>query len=216
MYKNVFFDLDGTLTDSAEGITNSVEYALNRLGITGYERSELYKFIGPPLMDSFEEFFGLSEEKCMEGVRLYREYFSEKGIYENKLYGGVKELLEKTRRSGRTVALATSKPREFAEEILRYFDIAKYFDHIAAAEMNGKRNRKEDVINYALEISGAKREETVMVGDRKFDILGAKSAEIASIGVLYGFGSEAELVEAGADHIAKTPEEIFEIIVCSD
>lgn len=213
MFKNVFFDLDGTLTDSAEGIINSVEYSLNRLGITDYERSDLYRFIGPPLHDSFKEFFGLSEEKCTEGIRLYREYFSVKGIYENKLYDGVRELLEKTKASGRIVVLATSKPQEFAEEILRHFDIAKYFDHIAAAEMNGKRNRKEDVINYALEISGAEREETVMVGDRNFDILGAKSAGISSIGVLYGFGTEAELREAGADFIAKTPKEVFELLI---
>lgn len=211
MYKNVFFDLDGTLTDSAEGIINSVEYALKGLGITDYEREKLYKFIGPPLHDSFFEFFGLSEEKCSEGIRLYREYFSVKGIYENKLYDGIEELLAKTRASGRTIVLATSKPQEFAEEILRYFDIAKYFDFIAAAEMNGERNRKEDVINYALEISGAKREQTIMVGDRKFDIMGAKSAGIASIGVIYGFGTEAELREAGADFIAKTADEVFEI-----
>ncbi|MCH5208931.1 MAG: HAD family hydrolase [Oscillospiraceae bacterium] len=216
MFKNVFFDLDGTLTDSAEGIINSVEYALKRLGITVYKRSELYKFIGPPLSDSFAEFFGLSEEKCKEGVRLYREYFSEKGIYENKLYDGIQDLLEKTKAAGMTLVLATSKPQEFAEEILRYFDIAKYFDFIAAAEMNGKRNRKQDIINYALEISGAKRNETVMVGDRKFDVLGAKSVGVASIGVLYGFGTEEELKEAGADHIAKTPEEVFELLIYAE
>ena len=216
MFKNVFFDLDGTLTDSAEGIINSVEYALKRLGITVYKRSELYKFIGPPLSDSFAEFFGLSEEKCKEGVRLYREYFSEKGIYENKLYDGIQDLLEKTKAAGMTLVLATSKPQEFAEEILRYFDIAKYFDFIAAAEMNGKRNRKQDIINYALEISGVKRNETVMVGDRKFDVLGAKSVGVASIGVLYGFGTEEELKEAGADHIAKTPEEVFELLIYAE
>lgn len=215
MYINIFFDLDGTLTDSAEGIINSVEYALKGLGITEYRREELYGFIGPPLHDSFSEFFGLSEEKCTEGVRLYREYFSVNGIYENRLYNGVRELLEKTKATGRTVVLATSKPQEFAEEILRHFDITKYFDFIAAAEMDGNRNRKEDVINYALEISGARREETVMVGDRKFDVLGAKAAGIASIGVLYGFGTEAELTEAGADHIAKTPYEVFKLFDCT-
>lgn len=213
MFKNVFFDLDGTLTDSAEGIINSVEYALKRLGITDYKRSELYRFIGPPLSDSFAEFFGLSEEKCKEGVRLYREYFSEKGIYENKLYDGIQELLQKTKQAGMTLVLATSKPQEFAEEILRYFDIAGYFDFIAAAEMNGKRNRKQDIINYALEISGAAPEQTVMVGDRKFDVLGAKSVGIASIGVLYGFGTEEELKEAGADFIAKTPDEVFGLLI---
>ena len=212
MFKNVFFDLDGTLTNSAEGIINSVEYALNKLGITAYDKAELFKFIGPPLSDSFSEFFGFSEEKCAEAVRLYRENFSVKGIYENKLYDGVEELLAKTKASGRKIVLATSKPQEFAEEILRYFNISKYFDFIAAAQMHGARNKKADIISYALEISGAKREETIMVGDTKFDILGAKSAGIASIGVLYGFGSETELREAGADFVAKTAEDVFGII----
>ncbi len=213
MYKNVFFDLDGTLTDSGEGILNSVEYALKKLGITNYERSKLYGFIGPPLMVSFGEFFGLSEEKCKEGVRLYREYYSKKGIYENRLYDGIVPLLEKLKAAGINIVLATSKPHEFAEEILRYFGIARYFDHIAAAEMNGRRNEKSDIIAYALEISGAERAKTVMVGDRMFDVLGAKTMGIASIGVLYGFGTEDELVKAGADYIAKTPESISEIVL---
>ena len=213
MFKNVFFDLDGTLTNSGEGIVNSVEYALNKLGITAYDKSELFKFIGPPLSESFAEHFGFSEEKCAEAVRIYREYFSVKGIYENKLYDGVDELLAKTKDSGRTVVLATSKPQEFSEEILRYFNISKYFDFIAAAEMHGARNKKSDIIEYGLEISGAKREETVMVGDTRFDVLGAKSAGISSIGVLYGFGSERELLDAGADFLAKTAENVFSIII---
>lgn len=213
MYKNVFFDLDGTITDSGEGILNSVEYALKKLGITHYERSKLYGFIGPPLMVSFGEFFGLSEEKCKEGVRLYREYYSKKGIYENRLYDGIIPLLEKLKAAGINIVLATSKPHEFAEEILRYFGIARYFDHIAAAEMNGKRNEKSEIIAYALEISGAEKSKTVMVGDRRFDVLGAKAMGISSIGVLYGFGTEDELVNAGADYTAKTPESVLEIVL---
>lgn len=213
MYKNVFFDLDGTITDSAEGILNSVEYALKKLGITNYERSKLYGFIGPPLMVSFGEFFGLSEEKCKEGVRLYREYYSKKGIYENRLYDGIIPLLEKLKAAGINIVLATSKPHEFAEEILHYFGIAQYFDHIAAAEMNGKRNEKSEIIAYALEISGAEKSKTVMVGDRRFDVLGAKAMGISSIGVLYGFGTEDEIIKAGADYTAKTPESVLEIVL---
>ncbi len=213
MYKNIFFDLDGTLTDSSEGILNSVEYALKKLGITDYKRSELYGFIGPPLFDSFGEFFGLSEEKCKEGVKFYREYFPKKGIYENKLYDGIEEVLGKLKDMGKTVVLATSKPREFAIEILRYFNITKYFDYTATAELDGTRSRKEEVIEYALEISKAKREETIMIGDRKYDILGAKKAEITSVGVLYGFGSKEELVSAGADYIAETPRGLLDIVV---
>ncbi len=212
MFNNIFFDLDGTLTDSAEGILNSVEYAMKKLGISGYKRSELYSFIGPPLTDSFGNMFGLSEEKCKEGVRYYREYFPKKGIYENRLYDGVTELLKRLKASGKALVLATSKPQEFSEEILRYFGITGYFDFIAAAEMNGARNKKEDIIRYALEISGADRQETVMVGDRSYDILGAKSSGISSIGVLYGFGAEDELRKAGADYIAKTPDDILKII----
>ncbi len=213
MFNNIFFDLDGTLTDSAEGILNSVEYALKKLGISDYRRSELYAFIGPPLVDSFRDIFGLSEEKCKEGVRYYREYFPKKGIYENRLYDGITDLLKRLKAAEKTLVLATSKPQEFSEEILRYFGITGYFAFIAAAEMNGARNRKEDIIRYALEISGAKRQETVMVGDRSYDILGAKSAGISSIGVLYGFGTKDELIKAGADYIAKTPDDILKIIL---
>lgn len=213
MFKNIFFDLDGTLTDSAEGILNSVEYALKKLGISDYRRPELYAFIGPPLMDSFRDIFGLPEEKCKEGVGYYREYFPKKGIYENRLYDGITDLLKRLKAAGKTLVLATSKPQEFSEEILRYFGITGYFDFIAAAEMNGARNRKEDIVRYALEISGADRQETVMVGDRSYDILGAKSAGISSIGVLYGFGTEDELKKSGADYIAKTPDDILKIIL---
>lgn len=209
MYKAVLFDLDGTLTDPGEGITNSVAYALERYGITTTDKTSLYSFIGPPLNDSFMKYYGFSKEKAMEAIFVYREYFSTKGIFENEVYEGVRELLEKIKASGRKIVLATSKPEEFAIRILEHFDLMKYFDTVAGASMDEKRNKKGDVIRYALQKSGLLPQDVIMVGDREHDIYGAKENGIASIGVLYGYGSSSELEKAGADYIAQSVEDIY-------
>lgn len=213
MYKTILFDLDGTLTDPGLGITNSIMYALEKFDIKVEDRTSLYKFIGPPLQESFKKYYDFSDEDITRAVAYYREYYSDKGIYENVLYDGMAELLEQIKNSGRNVVLATSKPEEFAAEILRYFDIAKHFDFLAGATMDGTRNNKADIIAYAIEsyhitdLSSA-----VMVGDREYDILGANAAGLDSIGVLYGYGSLEELHNAGATHIAERVTDIMSFL----
>lgn len=209
MYDTVLFDLDGTLTDPGLGITNSVMYALAKYGIEVKERRELYRFIGPPLIESFESFYGFSHGQAVESVGFYREYYREKGIYENKVYEGIPALLARIKAAGKRILLATSKPEEFAVEILRHFGLFEYFDIAAGAAMDETRTAKADVIAYALEKAGiTERGGCIMVGDRKHDILGAKAQGMASIGVLFGYGSRQELEEAGADLIAETVEDI--------
>lgn len=213
MYNTILFDLDGTLTDPGIGITNSVAYALNKFGISVADKTELYKFIGPPLKDSFMKYYGFDQNKALLAVDYYREYFSEKGIFENKIYDGVQEVLFDIKNSGRKIALATSKPELFAKQILDYFNLTEYFDFVGGATMDSSRNTKGDVINYTLQNLKIKDLSTVvMVGDREHDIIGAKQAGIDSIGVLFGYGDRKELENAGAVYIAKTVKEIINYI----
>lgn len=212
MYDYFLFDLDGTLTDPGLGITNSVAYALGKYGITVEDRRELYPFIGPPLRQSFSEFYGFDEEKTKEAVAFYREYFSEKGLFENEVYEGIPEVLSQLKQAGKKLLVATSKPEEFTNRILEHFGLAEYFDFVAGATMDETRNEKADIIAYALEqIADADKSKIVMVGDRKFDILGARENGIDSIGVLYGYGSRAELEEAQATFIVEKPEDLLRL-----
>lgn len=213
-YKYILFDLDGTLTDPAEGITNSVAYSLKKFGIDVEDKSTLNKFIGPPLLDSFMEFYGFSEEKAQTAIDYYREYFRGTGIYENRVYGGVEEMLEKLKKSGREIILATSKPEPFAKEILRHFGLETYFLFAAGSNFDGTRCAKAEVIEYALESVGiADKSAAVMIGDRKHDIIGAQKTGLDSIGVLFGYGSRDELENAGATYIAETVEDITKLII---
>ena len=212
MYDVILFDLDGTLTDPGVGITNSVAYALEHYGINVQDKRSLYCFIGPPLADSFIKYYGFDEKKAIEAISVYREYFRDKGIFENEVYEGVRELLEKIKAAGKRVVLATSKPEEFAVRILEHFNLIEYFDVVAGASMDEKRNKKGDVISYAMEKGGFTGENAVMIGDREHDIFGAKENGLPSIGVLYGYGSKEELEAAGADYIAPTVEDIFPIL----
>ncbi len=213
MYQTILFDLDGTLTDPGLGITNSVAYTLEHYGIHVSERSELFKFIGPPLQYSFETFYHFSKEDAKAAVERYREYYREKGIYENALYDGMDKLLQSLHDSGRKLMVATSKPEEFALQILDYFDIKKYFSFVAGAGMDGTRGSKAEVIAYALEKGNVTDlSSAVMVGDREYDILGAKQMGLASIGVLFGYGTREELEAAGADYIAPGVADIGNIV----
>ena len=212
MYNTVLFDLDGTLTNPGQGITNSVAYALKKFGIEVEDRQELYKFIGPPLYESFMKYYGFSQEKAETAVSFFREYFRDTGIFENEVYGGITDLLDKIKNSGRKIILATSKPEEFAKRVLSHFGLDKYFDFVAGATMDSSRVEKSDVIAYAIKESGCTGENAVMIGDRLHDILGAKENGLDSIGVLFGYGSREELEEAGADYIAETVEEIIKFI----
>lgn len=210
MYNTILFDLDGTLTDPGIGITNSVAYALAKWNIKVEDRRELYKFIGPPLLDSFAEYYGFSEEECQQAVVYYREYFRSNGIYENEVYPGVVEMLTELKNAGKKVVLATSKPEEFALIILKHFDLFKYFDFVAGATMDESRSKKSDVITYALEKSGVTdKNDVIMVGDRKHDVIGAKENNLDCIGVLFGYGDREELESAGAKYIAETVADIL-------
>ncbi len=209
MYSYILFDLDGTLTDPGVGITNSVAYALGKMGIEPPEREKLYPFIGPPLTESFMKYYGFSPEKADEAVECYREYFRDRGIFENEVYEGVRELLASLRAEGKHIILATSKPEEFALKILEHFDLRKYFDIVCGATMDGKISKKGDVIAYALrEAKITDKTTALMVGDRAQDIIGAKANGLDSIGVLFGYGDREELETAGAEYIAERVEDI--------
>lgn len=211
--KYIFFDLDGTLTNPAEGITNSVAYALKYYGISVSDKTPLYKFIGPPLAQSFTDFYGFSPDKAKEAVEKYREYFADIGIFENKVYDYIPEVLEKLKNAGFSLAMATSKPEVFAKRIADKFELTKYFDFIGGSLLDNSRTDKGEVIEYVLSSLKADKEKTIMVGDRSHDILGAKKCFLKSLGVLYGFGSLEELKNAGADYIAETPKEIETLLL---
>lgn len=196
-YRYVFFDLDGTLTDPALGITNSVMYALRHFGIEVEDRRVLYPFIGPPLKESFEKFYNMSSVDAEEALRVYRVYFSDKGLFENTVYDGIPALLEALCKAGCKVVLATSKPLVFAERILEHFDLKKYFAFLSGSELNGARVEKADVIRYAIEaLHITDLEQVMMVGDRCFDVEGATENGIKTIGVTYGYGDREELKDA--------------------
>lgn len=214
MFKYVLFDLDGTLTDSSLGIINGVVYALEKFGISVKNRSELGCFIGPPLVDEFMNYAGLSRDDALQAVAYYREFYRVTGIYENEVYNGIDNMLKTLRDSGKKLILATSKPQQFAEIVLNHFNLMQYFDCVVGATFDGKLNYKADVIRVALERSNiSDKVNAIMVGDRHHDIEGAKQNNLKSIGVLYGFGDLDELKISGADYIAETPEEILEILI---
>ena len=213
-YKYILFDLDGTITDSALGITNSVKYALNKLNAPIPPYETLCKFIGPPLLDGFRDICGFDAEKAQEAVKLYREYYETTGLYENAVYDGIPEFLRALKENGKTVILATSKPEKFARLILEHFDLMKYFYYAAGATIDETRNKKDAVIAYALkECNITDKSLAVMVGDRHHDIFGAKQNGIASIGALYGFGNLEELTAARADYIAENIDELYKILL---
>lgn len=213
MYQTILFDLDGTLTNSELGVTNSVAYALAKYGIEVPDKKDLTVFIGPPLRDSFERFYGFSEEESLKAVGYYREYFSEKGLYENEVYPEIPELLASLKQAGKQLIVATSKPEKFSVQILKHFGLYDYFDFVAGATMDGSRSRKSDVIQYALEQNQiTDLAHTIMIGDREHDVIGAQAQKLDSIGVLYGFGNREELESAGATYIAQEVGDIAKII----
>ena len=214
MYKYILFDLDGTLTDSAEGITKCVQYALKALGVDEPYLNKLRPFIGPPLVECFMKLYGFTEEQAKFGTAKYRERYKDTGIYENKVYPGVPEMLAQLKNSGLRLALATSKPLVFAQRVTDYFDLSQYFDYICGPDLTGSHlPAKADVIADAMQKLGiADKSEVLMVGDRSHDILGAKACGIKAVGVTYGYAAPGELEEAGADFIVHTPQEIAELI----
>mgnify|MGYP001058169318 FL=1 len=211
MFKYILFDLDGTLTDPKLGITSSVQYALRALGIEEPSLDRLEPFIGPPLADSFREFYGLEGERLATAIDKYRERFATQGIFENEIYPGIPQMLADLKAKDKLLAIASSKPTLFVEQILEHFEIGKYFDHVVGSNMDGTRGTKEEVVEETLrqmltvEMTPAqKRDAVAMVGDRKFDIEGARAHGITSVGVLFGYAPEGELEEAGADYIVNS------------
>ena len=201
--KNVLFDLDGTLTDPAEGITNALMHAQRRLGMPVSSREELFVFIGPPLIETFMSEWGLTRAEADEALLYYREYFGTKGLFENVPYPGIGACLADLQAAGLRLFVATSKPEPLSVRILEHFDLLPYFEAVAGSTMDERRTKKGEVIAYALETYHLDPAETIMVGDRKHDVIGARENGLPCIGVLYGYGSRAELMEAGAAALAE-------------
>ncbi len=220
MFQYILFDLDGTLTDPKLGITSSAQYALRALGIEEPSLDKLEPFIGPPLADSFREFYGLNEEQIAAAIAKYREQFNDQGIYENEIYPGTPQMLASLKAAGKKLAIASSKPTVFVERILDYFHIRTYFDYIIGSNMDGTRSKKEEVVEEALhqmlpsEMAPAEKKAAVaMVGDRRFDIEGAKEHGITSVGVSFGYAPDGELEQAGADFIVDTVDALEELLM---
>ncbi|MBO5129400.1 MAG: HAD-IA family hydrolase [Oscillospiraceae bacterium] len=210
MTKTILFDLDGTLTDSGEGIINSASLALEHFGIPVPDRQTMRVFVGPPLRDTFVK-FGMRKEDCDEGIRVFRSYYTTKGIFENFPYPGIPELLRDLKAAGHKLYVATSKPEFMAEQVLARFDLAQYFDRICGASTDETRSTKEDVIAYLLKETGDVAH-AVMVGDTAFDVIGAKAHGIPTIGVSWGYGKTEDMTAAGAAAIADTSQELFGLL----
>ena len=212
-YSTILFDLDGTLSDSSQGIINSIIYALEKYDVNDYDMPLLRKFLGPPLHESFEKFMCFDKEKSLQAVKLYREYFSSKGLFENEIYGGVSDLLQNLKENGKALIVATSKPQLFTDRIMEHFNLAKYFDFIAGSNMDTTRSKKAEVIEYALSECNIKdKSKVVMIGDRAEDVIGAQTVGVDSIGVEYGYGTFDELKNAGATYIVKTVDELKDLL----
>ena len=214
-YRYILFDLDGTVTNPEEGITKSFAYALEYMGIHVEDRTELRKVIGPPLLQSFDEFYHFTKEQALEATAKYRERYQDMGWAENEVYPGMEETVKTLWEQGAKLILATSKPERFAVRIMEHFGLSKYFTMLCGADDYAKdRSTKEQVVRYALEQNGITDiGEVIMVGDRKYDVEGAAAVGIKTIGVLYGFGDAEELTSAGAIHLVETPQELAEYLL---
>lgn len=208
-YNQLLFDLDGTLTDPSEGITKCIAYALQHFGIETPDLTALQSWIGPPIKQSLMGIHHFDEAKADLGVEKYRERFADTGIYENRLFDGIPELLESLKNQGYKLYLATSKPTVFAERILRHFDIEQYFDFIGGSCLDDSRPTKAHVIGHVIDKTGIiHTDKALMIGDRKYDILGGKAFAMDTLGVLYGFGTKSELEQAGARYIISSITEL--------
>ncbi len=210
--KIVLFDLDGTITDSSEGIVNSIKYALSRLGFPEEPTEKIKQFIGPPLQQTFKINYGITDYQ--NAVAIYREYYAEKGIYENRLYDGIVAVLDQLKNEGYTIGLATGKPTYYSHIILKHFKIDHYFNAVVGSNMNGTRGEKPEIIRDVLAELNYDKElhEVVMIGDRKHDVHGAHHHQIKCIGVTYGYAEGDELIKAGAAHIVHHPSELLALL----
>lgn len=212
-YKYILFDLDGTLTDPAEGITKSVQYALKKYGIEVSDLASLKKFIGPPLTHSFMEFYGFTNEVAKEAVEFYREYFAVTGIFENSVFPGVEELLKSILACGGTLYVATSKPTVFAKRILEHFNLSHYFKDVIGSNLDGTMVDKAEIIKHVLGLEALEDKSSfIMIGDREHDCIGAIKNDIEVIGVTFGYGGEEELKASKATYLARSIEDILKLL----
>lgn len=212
-YKYALFDLDGTLVNTKEGILNGFAYALDYLNIKYKDKEELKIHIGPPLTYTFSDYYKLDKDTTLLAVKKYREFYKDKGMYQCKLYDGINELLIKLKKQNIKIAVSTSKAIVFAEAILKKHNIYDYFNFISGSELDGSREKKEEVIKYALEGLGVKdKNQVIMIGDRCFDIEGARKNNIDSVGVLWGFGNEEEFLKYNSTYIVSNTNELFDVI----
>lgn len=212
MYNHILFDLDGTLTNPYLGITNSIIYSLEKLNIEAPDNEALIPFIGPPLQESYEVFYHLKDEKNLEAVQLYREYFSDKGMYENEVYPGIPLLLQALKSMDKKLYVATSKPTHFAHPILEHFKLDHYFEVIVGSELDGTRTNKAEIIQYVIDTHQLNKDECLMIGDRKHDIIGAQKNHIDSVGVLYGYGDAEEIKNAQPTYTIATVDYLLDAI----
>lgn len=211
-WNTILFDLDGTLTDPKVGITSSIRYALKKLKRPLSPQTNLDWCIGPPIQQNFATLLATDDPVLIDqGIVAYREYFAEKGLLENELYPGIPETLSTLNQLGLRCYVATSKPTVYARQIVEHFGLSDYFVQVYGSELTGKNGKKGDLICHLLAEEGLLPEQTVMIGDRKFDMLGARENNVLAIGVLYGYGSRAELEESGADFLVQTPLEIVNL-----
>lgn len=209
-YNCLFFDLDGTLTESGPGITRSAAWALEQMGLPVGDPALLRRFVGPPLSDTFQNCYGVPEERVAEAIRLYRVCYNQMGgIFESPPYPGIVPLLEELRRRGNKLLVATSKPLPMAERVLEHWHLTGYFDHICGGTLDERGCKKELVVAQALERCGGDPDRVLMVGDREHDVLGTHANGIACAGVLWGYGSEAELTAAGAEYLVREARELL-------
>lgn len=211
--KTLFFDLDGTITDSQAGIINSIRYSEKKLKLPAHPAKQLQLFIGPPLLESYEKFFGLTPDQAQVALKAYREYYAQQGIFENQVYAKIPETLAQLKQAGLQIMLVTSKPENYAQQIITHFQLTPYFDHIYGASFDEKRAAKTEIIAYALASEQLTEPTTIaMVGDRENDINGAHDHQLNSIAVRYGFGSDAELQAAKPSIIIDHPAELVKAV----
>lgn len=212
-FDSFFWDLDGTLTESSPGIINSVKYALERFGINETDEEKLKLFVGPPLMFSFQEFYGFSKEDARKAMNIYREYFGEKGLFENSVYKGIKETLNELKLLGKRLFVATAKPEIYMTRILDKFELTDFFEDACGSDLEETRSEKSKVIEYTINKNNLSEEQKsgkiLMIGDRKYDIIGAHKNNLKCAGVLWGYGSKEELSENGADFLVENPEDFL-------
>ncbi len=211
-YKNILFDVDGTLLDSKEGIINSYKYALSHFGISIEEDEVLYKLIGPPLREAFSKYYKFNEEDTELAVKLFREYYKEKGLFQNKLYEGITILLEDLSKLNKNLIIATSKAEVITRKTLQNLGIYKYFSFVCGSTLDGTRSKKSQIIQYVLEKNNLEKDSCVMIGDTFYDVIGAKETNIDSIGVLYGYGTYDELKKENPTYIIESIRELHTIL----